>query len=77
MKEKVRKYINKIAWKKGIKVQDETDLFAESILDSMEIISLLVYLQKEFAIDFSPEDLKYENYQTVNSISKWLNEVLG
>lgn len=76
MKEKVMEYIDRIAMGKGIKVQDETNLFDENILDSMEIISLLVYLQEEFAIEFSPEDLKYENYQTVNSIIKWLDEEL-
>lgn len=76
MKEKVQEYINKIALEKGIKVESETDLFAENILDSMEIILLLSYLQDEFQIEFSPEDLQYENYQTISSIVKWLDEVV-
>ncbi len=72
MEQKILEFINRIADQKGIVVERETDLFEDSILDSMEIITLLTYLQDEFQIEFAPEDLQYDNFQSVASILQWI-----
>lgn len=73
MEQKVLEFINKIANEKGIIVERDTDLFSEHVLDSLEIILLLTYLQDELKIEFVPEDLQYDNFQSVGSILRWLD----
>lgn len=72
MEQKILEFINKIASEKGITVERDTDLFGNHVLDSLEIITLLTYLQDELGIEFAPEDLKFDNFQSVDSILKWL-----
>lgn len=71
MRDRIMEYVRSIAEKKGEVISGDTDLFGNGILDSMEIILLLNYLKEEFSISFSPEDLDFENYQTVNKIVSW------
>ncbi len=71
MRDRIMEYVRSIAEKKGEVISEDTDLFGNGILDSMEIILLLNYLKEEFSISFSPEDLDFENYQTVNKIVSW------
>lgn len=73
MEQKILGFINKIADEKGIIVERDTDLFSEHVLDSLEIITLLTYLQDELKIEFVPGDLQYDNFQSVDSILKWLD----
>ena len=74
MEAKILAYIQGIAEKQGKKVEKGMDLFAAGILDSLEIISLLNFLQTEFNIKFSPEDLQFENYQTIEKIVGWAED---
>lgn len=71
MEDKILAYVVGIGRKKGEFVDRDTDLFESGILDSLEVISLLLYLQEEFDTVFSPDDLQFENYQSVNKIIKW------
>lgn len=72
MEEKILEYVQDISQKKGRQATLTTDLYAEGILDSLGIISLLSFLQDEFDVVFSPDDLQFENYQTVEEIIKWV-----
>lgn len=71
MEQKIFDFVSDIARKKGEEITMTTDLFSNRILDSLEIISLLSFLQDEFSVSFSPEDLQFENYQTVERIIDW------
>ena len=71
MEDKILAHVVGIGRKKGEFVDRDTDLFESGILDSLEVISLLLYLQEEFDTVFSPDDLQFENYQSVNKIIKW------
>ena len=72
MEEKIFEFVRKIAEKKGDTITEETNLYEEGIIDSLEIISLLSFMQSELNITFSPEDLKFENFETVKSITDWV-----
>ncbi len=74
MKDRVFSYIKGIADRKGIEVTEETDLFSEGILDSMGIISLLSYLKEEYGLSFSPDDMRFENFQTIDRILVWIGD---
>lgn len=76
MEEKIRNYVEKIASEKGAEIDNDTDLFATGIIDSMGIIFLLTYIQEEFGVVFINEEVNFENYQTVNSIISWLKKTI-
>ena len=77
MKEDILNYIKESTKGNTDSITEETDLFKEGILDSFGIIALLVYLQENYNVTFSPDDLLYENYQTVEKIVKWVEEQLS
>lgn len=72
MENDIYKYIEKIALTKGVSIDSDTNLFDTGILDSLEIITLLTYLQDNEGLLFSPDDLQYENFQTINKIINWV-----
>lgn len=71
VEDKILGYVNGVVEKKGETVYLDTDLFETGIMDSLEIISLLSYLEEELNVNFTPDDLQFENYQTVRKIVKW------
>ena len=75
MEQKIREYVENIASEKGVKINDDTDLFESGILDSLGIISLLTYLQEEFKIIFKMDDLDFSNYQNIKEIVNWLQKI--
>lgn len=73
MEEKIKKYIEKVSKEKGIKINNDSDLFSSGVLDSLGFIMLLTYLQEEFGIEFSEESMKAENFVCINSIVEFCN----
>lgn len=74
MEQKIIDFIQKIASEKGVEITRDTDLFANNVLDSMEIITLIAYIQEEFNVEFSAEDLQFDYFQTVDAILKWIGK---
>lgn len=77
MEDKIFDYVKGIADKKGMEMDRDTNLFETGILDSLEILSLLAFLQKTLHLNIGSDDLNFENYQTINRIVKWANGVKG
>lgn len=77
MEEVLIEYINEVAEGKNVKIERNTDLFEAGVLDSLEIIKLLSFLQDHSGFTFNPEDLQFENFQTVDSIITWLTAKKG
>lgn len=71
MKNIIFDYITDIAKKKGKEINPNTDLFEEFILDSLELINLLTFMQEKLNIKFTPDDLQFDNYQTIEKIVNW------
>lgn len=74
MEEKIRKYIDDLAADKGVELEKKTDLFETGVLDSMGFIMLLSFIQDEFGIEFSEEDMNAEKFTTFDSIVGFLQE---
>ena len=72
MKETIFFFFFDAASKKDQVIDENTDLFETNILDSMEIIVFLTFLQETCGIEFSLGDLDFENYQSVNTIMNWI-----
>ena len=50
----------------------EEDLLGNGIVDSLGMMQLVVFLEKEFKVKVAPGDMTVENFNTVSSISEYL-----
>lgn len=71
MKNKIKLYIESVSKEKGIVIDDNTDLFSAGVLDSLGFIMLLTYLQDEFGIQFTEENMQVENFLCINAIAEF------
>jgi acyl carrier protein len=53
-------------------VDQNTSLFRDQLLDSMNLTSLIAFLEEEFAIKVKPMDIVYENLDTVNHMLAYI-----
>lgn len=72
MREEIIIYINEVASEKGVEVNNTTDLYEYGILDSMEIILFLTYLDEKLNIKFDFSDMDAENFRTIDTILNWV-----
>lgn len=50
----------------------DTLIFETGLLDSMGLLFLIEFLQEEFKVEVNDEELLPENFESVNSIMKFL-----
>lgn len=50
-------------------ITNTDDLIESGIIDSLGIMSLLVFVEEQFSLKISSEDLLPENFSSINSIS--------
>lgn len=53
----------------GITITNEMNLFESGVLDSLQIIVLFSFVESEFGISLSFDDLTEENLKSVNAIA--------
>ncbi|MBI4526158.1 MAG: acyl carrier protein [Deltaproteobacteria bacterium] len=49
----------------------DTDLFETSILDSLGLVDLVVWLEQEFDVRVTVEDLEIDNFRSIASIAEF------
>ena len=55
----------------------DADLFEAGILDSLAFIDLVVYLEQQFDIRISADELEPENFRSIARISEFTTARLG
>ncbi len=76
MQKKIIDYIkNEIADEPFDAIEEQEDLLGGGIIDSMGMIRLIAFLEKEFQINVPPEDMVLENFMTVERISIYLSKI--
>lgn len=61
--------------KPGIEAEPDTELVRTGVLDSVDIMSVVMALAEEFDLEISPLDLKEENFHTPNAILDLVNRL--
>ena len=51
---------------------DKEDLLGSGILDSLGMVQLIAFVEKEFKVEVGPEDMVIENFMTVNHIVNYV-----
>jgi len=72
VKEKIRNYIVQTSHADANKIKDESLIFKEGFFDSMGFIMLITFLEEEFGIKTVDSDLIEENFESINSISEFI-----
>jgi acyl carrier protein len=51
---------------------DSEDLLGSGILDSLGMVQLIAFVEKEFKVQVGPEDMVIQNFMTVNHIVNYI-----
>ena len=53
---------------------ESEDLLGSGILDSLDMVQLIAFVENEFKVAVGPEDMVIENFMTVNHIVNFIQE---
>ncbi len=53
-------------------LKNDTSLLESDILDSISVLELVLFLEKQFGVNVASEDLTLENFGTVDAICAYL-----
>jgi len=65
---------NEVMRNKNAKLNEDEDLLSAGILDSLAILQLVAYIEDQFGIKIPDEDVVFENFQSINSLSSYLEQ---
>lgn len=51
----------------------DTDLLGSGILDSLGMVKLIAFVEKEFDVKVDPEDMVIENFMNINSVCAYIS----
>jgi acyl carrier protein len=72
--DKVKSYVLEETFADGGKINNETLVFKEGFFDSMGFVRLVSYLENEFKIRISDDDLVESNFESINAISDFVSK---
>lgn len=75
MKEKLLNYISEVLASEEIEepLEVDDDLLGSGILDSLGVIKLISFIETEFDLHVSPEEMIIENFMTVSHVLEFLS----
>jgi acyl carrier protein len=73
IRNKIRKFIIDTTYVPEDQVQDDTLIFSQGIFDSMGFISLINFVEENFEIKASDDELVEENFESINAIAGYIN----
>ena len=72
IKDKVAAYIQQVVHVDKEKIKTDSLIFRQGFLDSMGFILLITFIEDEFKIKTTDEDLVEENFESINAISDFI-----
>jgi len=73
VKPQIREFILDIARSKGInEVADDQSLMESGIIDSLAIFRLVSFLEDNFRVRISDDEIVIENFQSINDIDSFV-----
>ena len=68
-KERIREFI--LAGSPDVEsLPDDADIFERGLVQSMFVMQLLVFVEREFDITIGPDDLDFDNFRTIDRIDE-------
>lgn len=60
-----------------IELAESTNLIEENIIDSVDVIEIVVYLEKHFSINIDPKNIEPKYFESISTLTKLVNESLN
>ena len=76
IKNRLHQYIVKETMSESNQINDDTLLFEQGIFDSIGLLLLIEFIKTEFNVNTSDEELVIENFESINSIEKYITNKL-
>lgn len=73
----LRSYIKENTFKEGELIKDSTLIFQEGFFDSMGFVMLIDFLEENFGVKTSDDDLIEENFESINAINEFIERKLS
>jgi len=58
--------------KRGGEIKEDDDLLSSGLIDSLGILTLVSFMEEQFSIEIPSEDVVYENFNSIESMSRYL-----
>ena len=58
--------------KRGREIMEDEDLLSSGLIDSLGILTLVSFMEEQFAIEIPSEDVVYENFHSIESMLLYL-----
>jgi acyl carrier protein len=76
--EKIKEYVKDTASiPSGMELKNNTLIFEEGLFDSMGFMALISFIDEEFGVQPSDDELVVENFESIDAIVKYLSEKLS
>jgi acyl carrier protein len=72
IQEQIKQFILKTSYVSADQVKNDTLIFAEGIMDSMGFISIISFIEEEFSITTSDNELLEANFESINAIADFV-----
>ena len=73
IREKIKQFILKTSYVSADQVNNETLIFAQGIMDSMGFISIIGFIEDNFAIATLDNELLEANFESINAIAEFVS----
>jgi len=73
MKKKLIQYIQNELIEDELNLSSDEDLLSSGILDSLSVMRLISFVEKEFGLAIPPAEMVIENFITVDALSDYIN----
>ncbi|MDF2988056.1 MAG: phosphopantetheine-binding [Eubacterium sp.] len=70
-KEKVKEFLKPHLHNREL--ADDTDIFSLGVINSLFAMQLVMFIQEEFEITIEGQDLEFEYFKSINSISEFID----
>lgn len=79
IKDLLKKFIirNYLLNKKNFKLADDDSFLMKGIIDSIGVVELASFIQREFEIKVNPQDILPENFDTLNNLEQYIKRKLA
>lgn len=77
IKDRIRQFIVDTTFAPVDQVANETLIFVEGIFDSMGFISLINFIEENFAIKAKDSELLEDNFESINAIARFVESKLN
>lgn len=79
MKEKLKRYISDVLLsdRADLVLSEEENLLGTGLLDSVGMMTLVLFVEKEFELTIPPQDVTIEHFLSIDTIAAYLRKRLA